>query len=95
MTSHIELLWAMQVCPVEGEWVGKYVEKLRGVDVERLSGGASTAHVLAAPAPASVGPPLDNPASSPLVSPGRSRHDQAAVDAAKARFAARKAARVK
>ena len=71
----------------------KYVDKLHAVDVERLSGGATTAHVVSAPISQST--PSGAAAATPVVSPGRSRVDQAAVDAAKARFAARKAARFK
>ena len=82
------------MCPVDGEWVGDYVAKLRGVNVERLSGGATTAQVLAAPlAPDAVG--LSATASSLAAAAGRARINQTAVDAAKARFAARKAARTK
>lgn len=32
----------MQVCPVEAEWVDTVMPRLRGVDVKRLSGGATT-----------------------------------------------------
>lgn len=33
----------VQVCPVEGQWVNTVLPKLRGVDVKRLSGGATAA----------------------------------------------------
>lgn len=32
-----------QVCPVDSEWVAPLVERLRNVNVKRLSGGATTA----------------------------------------------------
>lgn len=32
-----------QVCPVDSDWVAPLVERLRNVNVKRLSGGATTA----------------------------------------------------
>ena len=37
----------MQVCPVEVEWVDIVMPRLRGVDVKRLSGGATTQAAIA------------------------------------------------
>lgn len=82
---------AMQVCAVEGDWVSEITDRLHEVDVERLSGGPSSAapmaHTNAVAAP-SVGVATTTAA-------GQARVNQAAVEAAKARFAARKAARLK
>ena len=71
--------------------MAEYVEKLRGVNVDRLSGGATTAQVLAAPLELAA---LPGNVAVPI-SPGHARMDQTAVNAAKVRFAARKAARAK
>ena len=38
----------LQVCPVEAEWLDALLERLRNVNVKRLSGGATTAAELAA-----------------------------------------------
>ena len=80
----------MQVCPVEGAWVGGFLQKLRGIDVQRLSGAALEVPDDAASVPASV------VAQQPTVAAASSaKKDSAALDAARARFAARKAARTK
>ena len=82
----------MQVCPVEGAWVGGFLQKLRGIDVQRLSGAAAADEIPdpAASVPASV------VAKQPTVAAASSaKKDSAALNAARARFAARKAARTK
>lgn len=79
-----------QVCPVESAWVGDTTAKLQDVDVQRLSGSATSA-VLAA---ATGRPPHSSLPAAALSEPGQSRlHHTAVVDAAKARFQARKAAK--
>ena len=67
------------------------LQKLRGIDVRRLSGGSQPE------APPLLGTPLQ-PAAAAAVTAGTGgvkKTDQAAVEAARARFAARKAARKK
>ena len=81
-----------QVCPVESDWVGKFVANLRGVNVERLSGGATTARVLAAPGSSTENTSANTADATAMAAAGRTRTNQAALQAAKARFAARKAA---
>ena len=45
----------MQVCPVEVEWVDIVMPRLRGVDVKRLSGGATTQAAIADASAAAAG----------------------------------------
>jgi hypothetical protein len=45
----------MQVCPVEVEWVDIVMPRLRGVDVKRLSGGATTEAAIADASAAAAG----------------------------------------
>ena len=81
---------AWQVCPVESSWVGGFLQKLRGIDVQRLSGAAPPA----APAVAAAGTTEPAAGQQPAGAAAKDKkNDTAAVDAARARFAARKAAR--
>ena len=80
----------MQVCPVEGEWAEEVLPKLRGVDVERLSGGTTAAKAAARAAePEPVGAVPQ--AALQIIR----KNDAVAVDDARKRFLARKAARKK
>ena len=87
MPEHMS--FASQVCPVERDWVADITAKVHDIDVERLSGGT------AAPGAAVALHDVPKATGASLASIGRPRIDQAAVDAAKARFAARKAARAR
>ena len=80
----------VQVCPVEGEWAEEVLPKLRGVDVERLSGGATAAKAAARPAEPE---PMDAVPQAALQI--IRKNDAGAVDDARKRFLARKAARKK
>ena len=80
-----------QVCPVEGPWVAAILQKLRGIDVRRLSGGADQPPE---PATAPSGSGAAFVGANPALQ-GSKKTDQAALEAARARFAARKAARKK
>ena len=82
----------MQVCPIKAEWVEDVLPKLRDIDVERLSGGATT---VAAAHRAEAAEQLQAAAEKAhgLVGVPR-KSDQSAVDAARDRFLARKASRV-
>ena len=83
------MAFSLQVCPVEEDWVAMILPKLRNVDVKRLSGGATAAVATAnqdAPAADSV---------AVAVQSGIARRDQVTVDAARARYLNRKAAKVK
>lgn len=81
---------------VEGQWVGRILPKLQGIDVKRLSGGkTSEAAIAAAEAAAqqaeqgAQGQQAQGPAGA------ERRNTDAAVDAARARYLARKKARGK
>jgi ATP-dependent RNA helicase DHX8/PRP22 len=81
------------VCPVEGAWVGELLPKLQGVDVARLSGGATAARAAqggggGGGAAAGEG---GGKAAAPEA-PAERRNSGVAVDAARARFLVRKAA---
>ncbi|KAL6784040.1 hypothetical protein ACKKBG_A04550 [Auxenochlorella protothecoides x Auxenochlorella symbiontica] len=81
-----------KVCAVEGAWVAALLPRLTGVDVARLSGGASTAAAVAA----AVGGKHDASGSAsgkagPL--PLSRRNSDADVSDARARFLARKSQR--
>ena len=81
---------AWQVCPVESSWVGGFLQKLRGIDVQRLSGAAPPE----APAAVAVGATEPAAGQQPAGAAAKAKkNNTAAVDAARARFAARKAAR--
>ncbi|KAL4545360.1 hypothetical protein Ndes2526B_g00040 [Nannochloris sp. 'desiccata'] len=70
------------VCPIEGRWVAERVlPKLQGVDINRLSGGREEdrGHI-------------DDEKKEKGAAAAETRHDSAAIDAARARFLARKAA---
>ncbi len=80
--------WA-QVCPVEAEWAEEIIPKLRDVDVKRLSGGAAAA----AAGSNAAGEPAAR-AAKKAVGPLEKRL-AGTIDAARARFLARKQARTK
>ena len=77
---------------MEGPWVAGILQKLRGVDVRRLSGGSQQPAEAAADAVVPLGAAFVG--ASPALQ-GAQRKDQATLEAARARFAARKAARKK
>jgi len=78
-----------QVCPVEAEWAEAVLPKLRSVDVERLSGGATAAR--AAARAASPGALAASPPPAALAV--ERKNSAAAVGAARERFLARRAAK--
>lgn len=82
----------MQVCPVEPDWVSMILPKLRNADVKRLSGGDTAAAAAIATAHQDL-PAAD--AVAVAVQSGIERKDQVTVDAAKARYLNRKAAKMK
>ncbi|KAL3149932.1 hypothetical protein ABBQ38_013295 [Trebouxia sp. C0009 RCD-2024] len=82
-----------RVCPVDDDWVAMILPKLRNVDVKRLSGG-STAAAAAAVATAHQDAPAADVVAVAVQS-GIARKDQITVDAARARYMNRKAARTK
>jgi ATP-dependent RNA helicase DHX8/PRP22 len=88
-------LSSLQVCPVESAWVSVVLPKLESVDVERLSGGKTGARAheraAAAASAASLGPAGDGQADGSAAG-GDRRNTDAAVDAARARYLARKKA---
>ncbi len=78
------------VCPVEGRWVAEWVlPKLQGVDVNRLSGGNTGADSI------NTDEQLKEKEGKKEAAAALKRNDSAAVDAARARFLARKAASAK
>lgn len=81
----------MQVCPIEAEWAEEVLPKLRNVDVERLSGGATAAKAAAQ----SVSPVADVSSLAEVNLQVIRKNDAAAVGAARERFLARKAAKRK
>ena len=74
------------VCAVEGNWVAEVLPKLQKVDIARLSGG-----VTGEKAKAAQEERIEDKTEEGAISKGR-RNDETAVDAARARFLARKAA---
>lgn len=82
----------LQVCPVEADWVAMIIQKLRDIDVKRLSGGPQAA--AAAIATAGQSPP-NSDVVAVAVQSGIARKDQVTVDAARARYLNRKAIRTK
>ncbi|RMZ55894.1 hypothetical protein APUTEX25_003860 [Auxenochlorella protothecoides] len=81
-----------KVCAVEGAWVAALLPRLTGVDVARLSGGASTAAAVAAAVGgehAASGGASGKPGPLPL----SRRNSDADVSDARARFLARKSQR--
>lgn len=86
------MAFSLQVCPVEEDWVAMILPKLRNVDVKRLSGGATAAAAAVATANQDA-PAADSVAVA--VQSGIARRDQVTVDAARARYLNRKAAKVK
>ena len=68
------------------------LQKLRGIDVLRLSGGSQQPAEAAPAAPLGLGAAFVG--ASPALQGGK-KTDQAALEAARARFVARKAARKK
>lgn len=81
-----------KVCAVEGAWVAALLPRLTGVDVARLSGGASTAAAVAAAVGgehAASGGASGKPGPVPL----SRRNSDADVSDARARFLARKSQR--
>ena len=78
------------MCPVEGEWAEEVLPKLRSVDVERLSGGTT-----AAKAAARAAEPEPTGAVPQVAVQVIRKNDAMAVDDARKRFLARKAARKK
>lgn len=79
------------VCPVEGTWVAMVLPKLQGVDTARLSGGATREKAKAEEERRIEEGKSKAEKGAPSAAAER-RNDNAAVDAARARFLARKAA---
>ena len=83
------------MCPVEGEWVQHLMPKLRNVDVQRLSGGASTAAAVEAAQHKEQAQAVGSVAASTMAANlAAQQKGQAVLDAAKARFLNRKAAKL-
>ncbi len=83
---------AIQVCPVESDWVSMILPKLRNADVKRLSGGNTAAAAAIATAHQDL-PAAD--AVAVAVQSGIARKDQVTVDAARARYLNRKATKIR
>lgn len=67
---------------MEARWTERIIPKLRGIDVKRLSGGATGAQAALA---------ADDPVAAAVASNKKARrNDDGAVSAARARFLARK-----
>lgn len=81
-----------QVCPVETDWVSMILPKLRNADIKRLSGGETAAAAAIATAHQDL-PAAD--AVAVALQSGIARKDPVTVDAARARYIDRKAAKVK
>jgi ATP-dependent RNA helicase DHX8/PRP22 len=82
------------VCPVEGRWVAERVlPKLQNVDIDRLSGGGSSAEKDRNNATDGAEKmKLEGEETAPIAT-SKTRNDSGAVDAARARYLARKAAK--
>ena len=77
---------------METDWVSMILPKLRNIDVKRLSGGETAAAAAIATAQQTL-PAAD--AVAVAIQSGVARKDQVTVDAARARFLNRKAAKIK
>lgn len=86
----------LQVCPVEGRWVQQILPKLHNINVGRLSGGATAARAKqeesqAAAAAAGTTSTGGEQGAVQQVGIGERRNADDAVEAARARYLARKA----
>lgn len=87
-------LLLLQVCPTRYEWVAPLLPKLRDVDVRKLSGAASAAAAAAAGGAADKGKhKLSDGEAAEGAGPSKAakKADDKSVDAARARYLARKA----
>ena len=80
-----------KVCPVSGHLVEGVLEKLRSVDVHRLSGGRFGRDVPSPPAAATSQDASES--GSAAAAQHKRRHDEASLHAARERFLKRKAKR--
>ncbi|KAG2499040.1 hypothetical protein HYH03_003225 [Edaphochlamys debaryana] len=80
-----------QVCATRAEWVGAVLPKLMSADVRRLGGGPARAAAAAAAAAADAGAAEAKAAAAGPTGPEVRRNDGQSVDAARARYLARKA----
>mmetsp|Transcript_31621 Transcript_31621/g.89851 ORF Transcript_31621/g.89851 Transcript_31621/m.89851 type:complete len:98 (-) Transcript_31621:1648-1941(-) len=79
----------LQVCPVNGEWTEEIIPKLRGIDVLRLSGG-KTGAAAATAAEERSRRAVEGGGGGDCDGKSNRRNNEAAVNAARARFLARK-----
>ena len=92
MSADTGMQHPLQVCPMEAEWVEDVLPKLRDVDVERLSGGATAA---AAAHRAEAAEQLQAAAETAQGAVGVPRKSgQSVVDAGRERYLARRARKV-
>lgn len=82
-----------QVCCIDARWAERILPQLEQVDVQRLSGGATTAHALEEAqrreAKAAAAHASDKPAGAAA---GTAKKDESAMEAARQRYLARKKA---
>lgn len=81
----------LQVCPMEPEWVQYILPKLWDIDVKRLSGGATTEIAVEEAEQAAHAPEGTLKKGGYVVLPRK--NDVSSVDAARARYLARKGSR--
>ena len=81
----------MQVCPMEPEWVQCILPKLWDIDVKRLSGGATTEIAVVQAEQAAHAPEGTVKKGAYVVLPRK--NDVSSVDAARARYLARRGSR--